>query len=111
MILYLICGHRLVAIPTGKNQDRGAFVDDTFFMAIGDEFQECDRILNDLLDKQDEWSKTHNSKVEMSKSQCLRLTREKNIAREDFKRRGTDTIIKCIASAKLLGVQMDEELR
>ena len=75
MILYLIYSYGLVAIPQGTDEDGGAYVDDNFFMAIADTFEECDMLLNDMLDKQSAWSTAHNSQAEISKFQCLRLTR------------------------------------
>ncbi|KAF8574080.1 hypothetical protein K439DRAFT_1278683, partial [Ramaria rubella] len=40
MILYLIYSFGLVSIPTGANEDGGAYVDDNFFMAIADTFED-----------------------------------------------------------------------
>ncbi|KIJ35030.1 hypothetical protein M422DRAFT_262768 [Sphaerobolus stellatus SS14] len=110
MFLYLIYNHLLVSIPKGPNQNGGAYVDDTFFMAIADTFEECDTILNGMLDKQEMWSRTHNSNAEVSKFQCLRLTQKTGLTRTDFKR-PTGEIIKCVQVAKLLGVLLDENLQ
>jgi ribonuclease HI len=110
MLLYLIYNSPLVAIPEGPDEDGGAYVDDTFFMATADTFEQCDVILNNMLRKQRKWSDTHNSKAETSKFQCLRLTRKKTCDREDFI--CTDgSVIHCIKQAKLLGIILDEELR
>ena len=110
MILYLIYSHGLVAIPQGSNEDGGANVDDNFFMAMADTFEECDRMLNNMLDKQAVWSVIHNSQAEISKFQCLRLTRCKGIARTDFVHRQTHHIIHCMDEAWLLGVQIHQEI-
>jgi hypothetical protein len=75
MILYLIYSHGLVAIPQGNNEDGGAYIDDNFFVAIEDTFEKCDIVLNNMLDQQNIWSAAHNSRAELSKFQCLRLTR------------------------------------
>ena len=64
-----------------------------------------------MLDKQDTRSVAHNSKAETSKFQCLRLTRCANVIREDFHRSQSSLTIKCVNSAKLLGVILDQELR
>ena len=45
MILYLIYGYSLVAISQGANEDRGAYMDDNFFVPITD-------TKYDILDKQ-----------------------------------------------------------
>jgi hypothetical protein len=72
MILYSIYSVDLVRIPQGPDEDRGAYVDDNFILAAGDTYKECDAWLNDMMDKQDWWSLTHNSKAEkISKYQCL----------------------------------------
>jgi ribonuclease HI len=55
------------------------------------------------------WANSHNSVWEMSKSHCLRFTRRRNVAREDFTIDGFT--IPCRKSAKLLGVIIDQELR
>lgn len=109
MILYAIYNHPLIEVPKGKNEDGGGFVDDTFYMATANTFDECDSIIDNMLSGQEEWSKSHNSPAERSKFACLRLTRKRTLDRKDYIRDGTT--IKCVKSAKLLGVQIDQELR
>jgi hypothetical protein len=111
MILYLIYSYGLVAIPQGINEDGGAYVDDNFFVAIANTFEECDDLLNNMLNKQKDWSAAHNSRAEISKFQCLRLTRRKNVTRTDFIHRQAQQVITCVKDARLLGVQIDQELR
>ena len=111
MILYLIYSHALAAIPSTLGGDGGAYVDDTFFWAACDTFEECDAKLNAMLDKQEEWSPAHNSKAETSKFKCLRLTTRANVVHKDFSRANSNLIIKCDSSAKLLGVVVDQQLR
>jgi len=106
MILYLIYSHALVAIPSQMNGDVGAYVDDTF-TATGNTF---DDILNQMLDKKEMWSLMHNSHAETSKDKCLRLTHRTNIAHHNFRHHGSDTIIRCVESSRLLGVEVDQEL-
>ena len=79
-------------------------------MAMADTFKECDRMLNNMLDKQAAWSVVHNSQAKISKFQCLRLTRCKGIAQTDFVHRQTHHIIHCMDEARLLGVQINQEL-
>jgi Reverse transcriptase (RNA-dependent DNA polymerase) len=111
MILYLIYSYGLVVIPHGNKEDGGAYVDDNFFVAITDTFEDCDKVLNDMLDKQTTWSAAHNSRAELSKFQCLRLTRRKDITRTNFTHRQTQHTVECIPEARLLGIQIDQELR
>jgi hypothetical protein len=61
MILYLIYCYSLVTILHGNNEDGGAYVNDNFFVMIEDTFEECDEVLNNMLDKQNAWSAAHNS--------------------------------------------------
>ena len=110
MILYLIYSYGLVAIPWGTDEDNGAYVDDNFYMAIANTFEECHTKLNNMVDKQSAWSTAHNSQAKISKLQCLRLTRHKGIARADFVHRQTSHVIHCVGEAWLLGVQIDQEL-
>ncbi|KIJ35039.1 hypothetical protein M422DRAFT_262780 [Sphaerobolus stellatus SS14] len=108
MFLYLIYNHMLVSIPDSPNQYGGAYVDDTF-MTSTDTFKECNSILNTMIDKQEIWSKVHNLNAEVSKFQCLHLTRKTGLSRNDFKRPSGETI-KCVQTAKLLGVLLNKNL-
>jgi Reverse transcriptase (RNA-dependent DNA polymerase) len=110
MILYLIYSYGLVAIPKGRDEDGGTYVDDNFFVAIADTFDDCDVLLNDMLDKQTIWLAAHNSQAEISKFQCLRLTRRKDMTRTDFIHRQTHQVVSSVKEACLLGVQIDQEL-
>ena len=110
MILYLIYSYSLVTIPQMEGGDGSTYVDDTFFWAACDTFQECDAKIDAMLDKQDTWSAAHNPKAETSKFQCLRLMRCANIVCKDFHRLNSSLMIKCMESAKLLGVILDQEL-
>ncbi|KAI0933156.1 hypothetical protein AcV7_004711 [Taiwanofungus camphoratus] len=42
MILYAIYNFPLIMVPQGKDEDGGGFIDDTFYMAIADTFDDCD---------------------------------------------------------------------
>jgi len=110
MILYLIYSHVLVAIPALTNGDRGAYVDDNFVTAQGEDFMEHILKINTMLNTQERWSTAHNSHVELSKFKCLCLTCHTNIAHPDFKQAGSDVIIKCVSNARLLRVEVNQEL-
>ena len=84
MILYLIYSHALVGILPTCGGDGGAYVDDNFFTTFGSTFKECDKKINQMLDKQDVWSAAHNSHAELSKFRCVCFTRCTNMPRPDF---------------------------
>src|SRR6266481_5996954 len=110
MILYLIYSHALVAIPPMCDGDGGAYVDNNFFMATGGTYKDCDMKLNRMLDRQEAWSAAHNSPAEITKFKCVRFSRRADTARPDFVCEGMGAVIKCSASARLLGVEVDQEL-
>ena len=74
MIFDLIYSYSLVAVPQGTDKDGGAYMDDNFIMAIADTFEECNTMLNNILDKQSAWSVAYNSQAEISKFQCQGTT-------------------------------------
>lgn len=76
MVLYIIYNSDLVEVAksTGGVEKMLAFVDDTVFTAIGKDFHETHRILQDMLNRPGggfEWSKDHNSRFEPSKFALL----------------------------------------
>ena len=110
MILYLIYSHALVAIPAREHGNGGAYIDDNFFTAQGDDFTECDLKINHMLDTQETWSLAHNSHAELTKFKCLHLTHHAEIPCPDFKFSGSNMSIKCVNSARLLGIETDQML-
>jgi hypothetical protein len=84
MILYLIYSIGLVSILEGPDEDGGAYVDNNFILALGDNYEECNRRINVMMDKQEWWTQTHNSKAEISKYQCLRLSNKYHQPLPDF---------------------------
>jgi len=101
MLLYLIYNHGLVSFHGVFSENGGAYIDDTFFMTVADNFDECDKILNRMLDKQEAWSHAHNSPAEISKFQCLCLTCKTTLERSDFlcSSPSSNQHIKCIQTA------------
>ena len=70
MILYIIYDSDLVRTAEGKQELTLAFIDDTAFLAIGKDFQDMHKILNDMLERSGggfEWSSQHNSRFAPSK--------------------------------------------
>ena len=63
-----------------------------------------------MLDKQEIWSLAHNSRAEISKFKCLRLSQCTNVVHEDFHRSNSDFVIRCKDSTKLLSIIVDQHL-
>ena len=76
MILYLIYSHMLIEILPTCSGDGSMYMDDNFFTAFGNTFEECDKKINhyQILDKQHMWSVAHNSHAELSKFRCIHFT-------------------------------------
>ena len=102
--------HSWQSPPPTCNGNRGAYVDDNFFMVMGGTFEACDVKLNQMLDRQETWSAVHSSPAEITKFKCVWFTRCADTLRPDFVREGNGVVIKCLASAHLLGVEVDQEL-
>src|SRR6266481_458456 len=64
-----------------------------------------------MLDRQEAWSAAHNSPAEITKFKCMRFSRRADTTRPDFICEGMGAVIKCSASAHLLRVEVDQELR
>ena len=70
MIIYQYYNADLLDIPSNKDKDAMAFVDDSFMLAVADNFEEAHEMLADMMGREGgvaEWSTTHNSPLEYSK--------------------------------------------
>jgi hypothetical protein len=70
MVLYQFYNADLLDIPSGKEEDAMAYVDDTLMLVTADNFEEAHLKLADMMERQGgvtEWSTTHNSPLEYSK--------------------------------------------
>jgi len=70
MVLYQYYNADLLDIPNNKDEDAMAFMDDSFMLAIADNFKEAHKMLADMMGRQGsvaEWTTTHNSPLEYSK--------------------------------------------
>jgi len=70
MIMYQYYNADLLDIPTNKDEDAMAFVDDSFMLAIADSFEEAHENLANMMGRAGgvtEWSTTHNSPLEYTK--------------------------------------------
>ena len=70
MVLYQYYNADLLNIPSNKDEDAMAFVDDSFMLAIADTFEEAHEKLADMMGREGgvtEWCTAHNSPLEYSK--------------------------------------------
>jgi len=70
MALYQYYNTDLLEIPSNKDKDAMAFMDDSFMLAIADTFKEAHKTLADMMGREGsvaEWTITHNSLLEYSK--------------------------------------------
>jgi hypothetical protein len=79
MIFYAFYNAGLLEIspPTATNEQQFGYVDDVALLAIGDNLMETHGKLNDMMTRTGgafEWSKTHNSKFELSKLALMDFT-------------------------------------
>jgi hypothetical protein len=124
MILYIIYNADLLELIGNKEyEDAIGYVDNVALLAIGDDFEETTMRLRTMMEKQEgglQWSVTHNSRFEISKSAVLHLARKTVVDPDDNRNRiplvkplllvdGQD--IKEVQSYKYIGVQIDTQLR
>jgi hypothetical protein len=124
MILYIIYNADLLEITDNEDyEDAVGYVDNVALLAIGDDFEETTTRLRTMMEKQEgglQWSESHNSRFEISKSAVLHLSR-KTMANPDDNRNKIPLTkppltvdgqaIKEVQSYKYLGVQIDAQLR
>ena len=70
IVLYQFYNANLLDIPSGKNEDALAYVNDTIIVATAENFTTAHKILADIMCREEgvsDWSKTHNSPLEYSK--------------------------------------------
>ena len=124
MILYIIYNADLLEITDyNDTEDALGYVDDIALLAIGSNLEETTEKLRNLMEKEGgglEWSKSHNSRFEISKSAVLHFSR-KTIS--DLEEEGqriplprpplivNHQTIQEVQSYKYLGIQIDSQLR
>ena len=107
MILYLIYSYGLIATSQGANEDRRVR-GRQLFVAIADTFNNCDNILNHMLNRQTQCLASHNS---LSPNACDSLNAKMSSAPTSSTSNPVMSSIPCVHSARLLGVQINQELR
>ena len=112
MVLYQYYNADLLDIPSGKDEEAVAYVDDAFMMATGTDFQNAHRALADMMCKEggvEDWSKTHSSPLEYTKLALMNFAhscKKSNSPSLHLPRRS----IQPVDSAKYLGVIFDRNL-
>jgi hypothetical protein len=123
MVIYILYNADVLEIPSNPKEDAVGYIDDIALVAEGKDLEETTEILQDMMEQPGrglEWSRTHNSKFEMSKVAVMHFTRktDKNADGTRTKKRhkaptltlqGTE--IKVAEAYKYLGVLIDPELQ
>jgi hypothetical protein len=112
MVLYQFYNADLLDIPADKDEEAVAYVDDTFMMATGTDFQSAHRRLADMICKEGEvedWSKIHSSPLKYMKLTLMNFA-------HSYKKSDSPTLqllqrsIQLVDSMKYLGVIFDRNL-
>jgi len=112
MALYQYYNADLLKIPSNKDKDAMAFMDDSFMLAIADTFKEAHKILADMMGREGgiaEWTITHNSLLEYSKLALIDFAHcQSQKARSPLQL--PQRVVKPVTSTKYLGVFFDQNL-
>ena len=124
MLLYIIYNADLLDLPDNPlSEDAIGYVDDVALLAIGEDFEETTHRLETIMKKDEgglEWSKTHNSRFEVTKSAILHLSRKTKPDPDNENSRIPlprpalileGQIVKAVENFKYLGIQIDAQLR
>ena len=121
--LYILYNADLLEIPdTDQNEDAIGYVDDIAFIAIGATFTETTNKLQHLMEKENgglDWSKTHNSRFEITKSAIMHTSRIPTPNPENRRRTAlqkppltiNNQTISEVQFYKYLGILVDSQLR
>jgi hypothetical protein len=112
MVLYQFYNADLLDIPSRKNEDALAYMDDTILVATMETFTEAHMMLADMMTREggaSEWSRTHNSPLEYTKLALI------NFAHRSSSKARTvlhlpQRQIEPSTSTKYLGVIVDQSL-
>ena len=124
MLLYITYNADLLELPDNtQKEDSIGYVDDVALLAIGSDFDETTRRLEEMMTKDEgglQWSADHNSRFEVSKSAIVHFSRktvpspETDGSRVPIHRPALlleGQLVKEVGSYKYLGVQIDSHLR
>jgi hypothetical protein len=124
MLLYILYNADLLDLPDNPMaEDAIGYVDDIALLSTGADFEETTNRLKDMMTKEDgglQWSISHNSRFEVTKSEIIHFTR-KTVPDPDNKNaripppKPTLTLnqqdVQEVTSFKYLGIQIDSQLR
>ena len=113
MVLYQYYNVDPLDIPSRKNEDALAYVDDTILVATAETFTEAHTMLADMMTREggaSEWSRTHNSPLEYTKLVLIDFAhRSSSKARTVLHL--SQRQIEPSTSTKYLGIIVDQSLR
>jgi ribonuclease HI len=124
MLLYILYNADLLDLPDNPaSEDAIGYVDDIALLSTGTDFEESTNRLKDMMTKEDgglQWSISHNSRFEVTKSVIMHFTR-KTVPDPDNENgripppKPTLTLnhqaVQEVSSFKYLGIQIDSQLR
>jgi hypothetical protein len=102
----------LLDIPEHKGEDAVAYVDNTFMLAIGRNFQNTHQKLIDMMSKERgviNWSKTHSSPLKYSKLALINFTSKHKNA-DNLMLTLPHKVIEPTNSTKYLGTIVDRHI-
>ncbi|KAF5340335.1 hypothetical protein D9611_007948 [Ephemerocybe angulata] len=121
MIIYIIYNADLLEIRQDMDEDTIGYVDDAILIAEGKTFKDTTKMLKNMMTREggaNDWSRTHNSRFEMSKVALMHFSRRKDPNKPNKLMRKTaprltvqGARITVAEKYKYLGVIIDPELR
>ena len=124
MLLYIFYNADLLDLPDNPtSEDAIGYIDDIALVAIRNDFEESTNRLKDMMTKEDggiSWSKTHNSRFEVTKSAILHFSRK--TTRDPDSENGRISLpkpaltlegqlVQDVASFRYLGIHIDTQLK
>jgi ribonuclease HI len=122
MSYYSFYNAPLIEIASSEDELSMGFVDDSMMLATGDTLEQCHSKLKDMMERAGggfEWSRTHNSPFELSKTALMNFPRSYRdpipgalrLAKPNLDGSITTSLVHPVASYKYLGVIFDPKLR
>jgi len=112
MIMYQYYNADLLDIPSNKDEDTMAFVDDSFMLVIADNFKEVHKMLADMMGREGgvaEWSTSHNSPLEYTKLALMDFAHHQS-QKHRLPLQLPQRTVKPATNTKYLGVIFDQNL-
>jgi len=112
MIMYQYYNADLLDIPSNKDEDAMALIDDSFMLVIADNFKEVHKMLADMMGREGgvaEWSTSHNSPLEYTKLALMDFAHHQSQKHRPPLQLPQRTV-KLATNTKYLGVIFDQNL-